>query len=95
MTSFQPADHRSQISRVNRIAGQIGGIRNMIEERRYCMDILAQTRAAKAALQSLEADILSEHIGHCIHDATESGDVERVREMVDEVTSLFRKSKVT
>tara|TARA_B100001971_G_scaffold84647_1_gene78075 strand:+ start:189313 stop:189480 length:168 start_codon:yes stop_codon:yes gene_type:complete len=51
------ADHRSHLSRVNRIEGQIRGIKNMIEEEKYCVDILIQIKAIRSALKGLELRI--------------------------------------
>lgn len=53
-------------SRVNRIAGQIGGIGRMIDEDRYCVDILDQIAAARSALDALGVELLSNHIGSCV-----------------------------
>lgn len=62
-------DHSAQLARLKRIKGQIEGIQRMIEDRRYCPEILVQTSAARAALRSLEVTILREHVGHCVKHA--------------------------
>lgn len=64
-----PADHRGQINRLKRIRGQVDGIIRMVDEQRYCPDIVVQTRAARAALLKLEHELLRGHIQHCVKDA--------------------------
>ena len=60
---MQHATHHDSISRLRRIEGQVRGIARMIEEERYCVDILAQVRAATAALKKVEGEILKDHLG--------------------------------
>lgn len=62
-------DHSGQLARLKRIRGQIEGIHRMIEDRRYCPEILVQTSAVRAALRSLEVTILREHVDHCVKHA--------------------------
>lgn len=64
-----PPDHSAQLARLKRIRGQLEGIQRMIEDRRYCPDILLQTSAVRAALRSLEVTILREHVDHCVKNA--------------------------
>ena len=71
------ADHRSHLSRVNRIEGQIRGIKNMIEEEKYCVDILIQIKAIRSALKGLELRILEGHANHCLMNAVSSGSKKR------------------
>ena len=61
------ADHRSHLSRVNRIEGQVRGVKNMIEEGKYCVDILTQIKAIRSALKGLELQILEAQLGHRIY----------------------------
>lgn len=84
-------DHTPELNRINRISGQLDGIRRMIQEGRYCPDILAQTRAAHAALRGLEAQILKRHIEHCLRAAIESTDESEIEAQIDQVVELFRK----
>ncbi len=63
------ARHDKQLSRLKRIQGQVGGIIKMVEDGRYCVDILTQTHAAKAALRKVEEGILAKHIEHCVASA--------------------------
>ena len=64
-----PADHRGQLNRLRRIRGQVDGVIRMVEENRYCPDIVIQTRAARAALLKLEHELLRGHVQHCVKDA--------------------------
>ena len=85
-------DHSAKVTRIKRIEGQIAGIRRMVEERRYCTDIIAQTRAVAAALKSLEAEILKSHLEHCVSAALSSDDEKARRDSIDEIMTLFKKS---
>jgi CsoR family transcriptional regulator, copper-sensing transcriptional repressor len=60
--------------RLHRIEGQVRGIERMVEEDRYCIDILTQVGAVKTALESMALEILSDHVTHCVHEALASGD---------------------
>ena len=66
------ARHDKQLSRLKRIHGQVGGVIKMIEDGRYCVDILTQTHAVKAALRKVEEGILARHIEHCVTQAVSS-----------------------
>jgi len=85
-------DHAAQIKRLNRIEGQLKGVRGMIEDRRYCPDILAQTRAVGAALKSLETEILASHLNQCVRAAFAGGDEATAEKQIEEITTLFRKA---
>jgi CsoR family transcriptional regulator, copper-sensing transcriptional repressor len=60
--------------RLHRIEGQVRGIERMVEEDRYCIDILTQVGAVKTALESLGFEILEDHVAHCVKDALAAGD---------------------
>ncbi len=62
----QTPAHTENLPRLNRISGQIEGIKKMIEEGRYCTDIIIQIRAARSALKAIEANILHKHLQHCV-----------------------------
>ncbi len=68
------ADKEALVKRLHRIEGQVRGIERMIEEERYCVDVLTQISAATTALESLAFVILDEHVSHCVTDALASGD---------------------
>jgi DNA-binding FrmR family transcriptional regulator len=63
--------------RLHRIEGQVRGIERMVDEDRYCIDILTQVAAVRTALESLGLEVLEDHVNHCVHDALTAGD-ERV-----------------
>ena len=84
-------DHSNEISRINRISGQIEGVKKMIEERRYCPDILTQLRAVASATKSLEASVLEAHLGSCVADAFKSDKVEEQKEKISELVKLFKR----
>ena len=85
------ADHRGEIARLNRVAGQIEGVRKMIEAGRYCPDILTQLRAARAALRTIEASVLEAHLGHCVQDVMQKGQGAAAAEKIAELVSLFKR----
>ncbi len=86
-------DHKKLIVRLNRIEGQIGGVKKMIEERRYCLDILAQTRAMQSALKAVEAEVLNTHLAHCVKDALHSRDEAEVDKKLAEIVKVFKSGK--
>ena len=67
------ATHRQQLPRLKRVQGQVAGVIRMVEEERYCIDILTQLRAARAALRKVEQAILREHADHCITGSVRAG----------------------
>lgn len=85
-------DHSKQIHRINRLMGQLEGVKRMIEERRYCPDILTQTRAVSSAVRSLEAQLLQGHLENCVREAFKSGSKDSERK-VEELVELFRKAR--
>jgi DNA-binding FrmR family transcriptional regulator len=69
-------DKDALTKRLHRIEGQVRGIERMVDEDRYCIDILTQVGAVKTALESLAFEILSDHVTHCVKDALSSGDTD-------------------
>ena len=81
------------INRLRRIEGQIRGLQRMVEEDKYCIDILTQVAAATRALQSVALGLLDEHLGHCVVEAVaEGGDAatDKIREASDAIARLVR-----
>jgi DNA-binding FrmR family transcriptional regulator len=82
------------VKRLHRIEGQVRGIERMIEDERYCIDILTQISAVSTALESLAYKILDDHVGHCVTGALASGDPEvaeeKSRELLDAVHRFTR-----
>ena len=81
------------IKRLNRIEGQVRGIARMLEEERYCIDVLHQVQAIKAALSKVENAILSDHAASCVSEAIASGNEKDQRKKFDELVELFGKVK--
>ncbi|MFZ1885318.1 MAG: metal-sensitive transcriptional regulator [Rhodoplanes sp.] len=78
--------------RLNRIEGQVRGIARMIEEDRYCIDIVTQISAVRAALRRLEEQILHDHVSHCVEHAIASGNKAEQRRKVEELMSVVRRA---
>lgn len=85
-----PEEQKKLINRLNRISGQINGIKNMVENNAYCVDILTQVSAATAALNSFNKELLAEHIRTCVADNIRSGNDEVIGELVDTLQKLMR-----
>ena len=83
-------DHSEQLPKLNRITGQVEGIKKMIEERRYCPDILIQLRAARAALHSIEANLLEAHLHACVIEAFNSDDEMEKNKKIQELKDLYK-----
>lgn len=81
------------IKRLNRIEGQIRGITRMIEDKRYCMDILQQIQAIKSAVARVEDAILKDHSASCVEKAIASGDPDEQRKKFGELVDLLAKVK--
>ena len=81
------------ISRLNRIEGQVRGISKMVAEGRYCIDILTQLQAVRAALGKVETNILQDHLGKCIEGAIAGGDAVEQRAKINELVKLLERSR--
>ncbi len=79
------------LKRLSRIEGQVRGIAKMIEEGRYCIDILTQMQAIKAALKKVENEVLKDHADHCLMNAVNSRNEEEKFEKLSELVDLFAK----
>ncbi len=77
----------SCIKRLSRIEGQVRGLSRMVEDNRYCIDIVTQISAVRAALRRVEQEVLRDHVGHCVKDAMQSDDVadqdRKIQELID------------
>lgn len=78
------------ITRLNRVEGQIRGIRNMVEEERYCVDILNQVSAVQAALNSFNKELLENHIHSCVVEDIRTGKDEAVEELCETIKKLMK-----
>jgi DNA-binding FrmR family transcriptional regulator len=79
------------VKRLHRIEGQVRGIERMIDEDRYCIDILTQIAAVKTALEQVGAKLLEGHVNHCVHDAIASGDAAAVDEKTTELLDAVQR----
>lgn len=77
------------MARLSRIEGQVRGIARMVEDERYCIDILNQMQAVKAALRKVEEQILKDHAAHCVAHAIKSGNAKDQTEKFNELVELF------
>ena len=88
------ADKEAIVRRLHRIEGQVRGIERMIEEDRYCIDVLTQISAVTTALESLAFVVLDDHVNHCVADALASGDQaaaeEKSKELLEAVHRFSR-----
>jgi DNA-binding FrmR family transcriptional regulator len=84
-------DHSLQIKNLNRISGQIEGVKKMIERQDYCPDILTQLRAVKSAIKSVEVKVLQKHLEGCVENVIKSGDKASIRAKIDEIIQTFNR----
>ena len=77
------------LNRLNRIEGQVRGITRMVEEGRYCIDVLTQIQAVRAALARVETEMLKNHLHHCIEGAIISGNAGEQRKKAGELIELL------
>jgi CsoR family transcriptional regulator, copper-sensing transcriptional repressor len=94
MTHGYVGDKEALIKRLHRIEGQVRGIERMVEEERYCIDVLTQIGAVSTALESLAQKLLEDHANHCVADALASGSREqaetKTRELLEAVQRFTR-----
>lgn len=91
--SVSPTDAKISCSKhLRRIEGQVRGIARMVEDERYCIDIVTQISAVCAALRRVEQEILRDHVEHCVAEAIESGDRDQQRQKVQELFAALSRS---
>ena len=83
-------EYRRLINRLNRIEGQIRGIRGMLEKDAYCIDVLSQTAAAGAALNAFSRELLAQHLRTCVARDLRAGDDSTVDELVNALQKLLK-----
>lgn len=86
-------DRTQLLNRLSRIEGQVRGVHKMIEDGRYCIDVLTQVRAIRAALTRVETSMLQDHLNHCIENAIVSGDATEQRKKAAELIELLGRSE--
>jgi DNA-binding FrmR family transcriptional regulator len=80
------------LKRLNKIEGQVRGISRMVEEKRYCIDVITQIAAVRAALRRVEEAVLKDHVSHCVQHAIASGDPDEQRKKVAELMDVIERS---
>ena len=83
-------EYKRLINRLNRIEGQVRGIKGMVENNAYCTDILVQVSAVSSALNGFTKELLSEHIRTCVADDIRSGKDETIDELVETLRKLMK-----
>ena len=83
-------EYKTLINRLNRIEGQVRGVRKMVENDAYCVDILTQVSAVQAALNAFNRELLSNHIRTCVMDDIRNGNDEIVDELVQTLQKLMK-----
>ena len=79
----------SVLKRLSRVEGQVRGIARMVEDGRYCIDVVTQISAVRAALRKIEEEVLRDHVSHCVEHAISSGDRDEQRRKVAELMEVF------
>ena len=87
------ANKDKTLDRLSRLEGQVRGVAQMVEEDRYCMDILHQVAAVKSALAKVETQILKDHAACCVAEAIASGDEGEQREKFEELVDLLERTR--
>jgi DNA-binding FrmR family transcriptional regulator len=82
----------STLRRLRRIEGQVRGLSRMVEADRYCIDIVTQIAAVRAALRRVEEEVLSDHVAHCVNDAVASGNKADQRRKIAELMAVVSRS---
>ena len=85
-----PEEYKKLIHRLNRIEGQVRGIRGMVEKGAYCPDILVQSAAVTAAMNAFNRELLSDHIRTCVVDDIREGNDETIDELLKTMQKLMR-----
>jgi DNA-binding FrmR family transcriptional regulator len=86
-------DNKSKLlNRLRRIEGQVRGVARMVEEDRYCIDILTQTQALRAALSKVEGELLRNHVDHCVRGAFASGDAGDQQRKIEELVEVLQRT---
>ena len=81
------------LKRLNRIEGQVRGIARMVDEDRYCIDVVTQIAAVRAALRRAEEEVLRDHVAHCVEHAIASGDKKDQRQKITELMDVLKRAE--
>jgi DNA-binding FrmR family transcriptional regulator len=83
----------SCLKRLGRIEGQVRGVARMVAEDRYCIDVMTQLSAIRAALRKVEDEVLRDHVAHCVEHAIASGNAEEQRQKIAELMDEFERAE--
>ena len=83
---------KKAVTALKRIEGQVRGVGAMLVEDRYCIDIVTQIEAIRAALARVESDLLRQHLNHCVQEAFGSKDMKQRERVIEELVGVFRRS---
>lgn len=93
MTHGYTADRDRLLKRLRRVEGQVRGVHKMVEDDRYCIDVLTQIQAVRAALAKVEREMLKAHLDHCIESAIVGGDADEQRQKATELITLLDRAR--
>ena len=79
------------LTALRRIEGQVRGVAKMVEDQRYCIDIVTQIEAARAALAKVESDLLRQHLSHCVKQAMVAPDPAAQEKVIEELIGVFKR----
>ena len=85
------ADKAKTIRKLKTVGGQIDGLIKMVEDDRYCIDIINQIMASISILKNINKDVLSAHLNHCVYQALENDNVDETKEKLDEIEGIINK----
>lgn len=88
-----PKETNAKLNRLKRIEGQVRGVAQMVEDDRYCIDILHQIAAIRSALTKVETQVLKDHAACCVAEAIASGDAQEQRSKFEELVDLFDRGR--
>jgi DNA-binding FrmR family transcriptional regulator len=91
MASMQLPAKTSVLKRLTRIEGQVRGLMRMVAEDRYCIDVITQVTAVRAALKRVEEEVLKDHVAHCVEHAISAGDRDEQRRKIGELMRTLGK----
>ena len=83
----------SCLKHLGRIEGQVRGVARMVAEDRYCIDVMTQLSAIRAALRKVEDEVLRDHVAHCVEHAIASGNAEEQRQKIAELMDVFARAE--
>ena len=86
---MDPTVKKSQLSRLSKIEGQVRGVTRMVEDDRYCIDVINQVRAVRAALDKVEQEILHDHLQHCVAHAFHGGSERERQVKIEELIEVL------